>query len=113
MRKSSRLLFTVLLAVCTSLHAQGPTEARPLLVGDWPDPTICKDGADYYMTHSSGPYRPALLIWHSRDLQTWTPLGHALRKQEGNVWVSELTKHDGRFLIYYSANSQTSTPPAR
>jgi beta-xylosidase len=96
----------IALAFAAVAHAQGPTEARPLLVGDWPDPTICKDGADYYMTHSSGPYRPALLIWHSRDLQTWTPLGHALSKQEGNVWVSELTKHDGRFLIYYSANNQ-------
>jgi beta-xylosidase len=106
----------IALAFAAAANAQGPTEARPLLVGDWPDPTICKDGADYYMTHSSGPYRPALLIWHSRDLQTWTPLGHALRKQEGNVWVSELTKHDGRFLIYYSANNQihllTAASPA-
>jgi beta-xylosidase len=101
-----RLSLAVVLAIGGALHAQGPTEARPLLVGDWPDPTICKDGADYYMTHSSGPFRPALLIWRSRDLQTWTPLGHALPEQEGNVWVSELTKHDGRFLIYYSANNQ-------
>lgn len=86
--------------------APGPTEARPLLVGDWADPTICKDGSDYYLTHSSGPFRPAALIWHSRDLQIWTPLVHAVNEQEGDLWVSELTKHDGRFHLYYSANRQ-------
>jgi beta-xylosidase len=86
--------------------AQGPTAARPLLVGDWPDPTICRDGGDYYLTHSSGPFRPAALIWHSRDLRTWTPLTHAVARQEGNVWVSELTRHGGEFCLYYSANNQ-------
>lgn len=98
------VLMHLALAACS--FAQEPTEARPLLVGDWPDPTICKDGEDYFMTHSSGPYRPSLLVWHSRDLQTWTPLGYALQKQEGNVWVSEITKHEGRWLIYYSAQNQ-------
>jgi beta-xylosidase len=47
----------ITLAFAAVAHAQGPTEARPLLVGDWPDPTICKDGADYYMTHRSGSTR--------------------------------------------------------
>ncbi len=81
----------------------GSTEARPLFVGDWPDPTILKDGADYYMTHTSGLYRPALLVWHSTDLRRWTPLGHAVQRQAGSIWAPELVKHNGRYFLYYPA----------
>jgi beta-xylosidase len=28
-------------------------QAKPLLIGNWADPSILKDGNDYYMTHSS------------------------------------------------------------
>src|SRR5450631_2499018 len=41
---------------------------NPILAGDYPDPSILKDGSDYYMTHSSFDASPGLLIWHSRDL---------------------------------------------
>ncbi|MFM6852464.1 MAG: family 43 glycosylhydrolase, partial [Sphingopyxis sp.] len=51
---------------------------NPILAGDWPDPTILKDGDDYYMTHSSFDASPGLLIWHSRDLVNWLPIVNAL-----------------------------------
>lgn len=41
---------------------------NPVLAGDYPDPSVLKDGDDYYMTHSSFDSAPGLLIWHSRDL---------------------------------------------
>lgn len=41
---------------------------NPVLAGDYPDPSVLKDGDDYYMTHSSFDAAPGLLIWHSRDL---------------------------------------------
>ena len=34
------------------------TQAKPLLIGNWADPSILKDGDDYYMTHSSFEYQP-------------------------------------------------------
>jgi xylan 1,4-beta-xylosidase len=37
---------------------------HPLFPGDYPDPSILKDGADYWLTHSSFNYGPGLLIWH-------------------------------------------------
>ena len=41
----------------------------PLAVikGDYADPTILRDGDDYYMTHSPFFYKPGFLIWHSTD----------------------------------------------
>lgn len=76
------------------------TFLNPILAGDYPDPSILKDGADYYMTHSSFDASPGLLIWHSRDLVNWAPLGPALVSPLGTVFAVDLVKHEGRYYIY-------------
>lgn len=73
---------------------------NPILPGDYPDPSVLKDGDDYYMTHSSFDSAPGLLIWHSRDLVNWRPLGPALSKPLGTVFAVDIAKHDGRYFIY-------------
>lgn len=73
---------------------------NPVLSGDYPDPSVLKDGDDYYMTHSSFDSAPGLLIWHSRDLVNWRPLGPALAKPLGTVFAVDIAKHDGRYFIY-------------
>nr|WP_231708514.1 family 43 glycosylhydrolase [Sphingomonas populi] len=56
---------------------------NPILSGDYPDPSVLKDDDDYYMTHSSFDASPGLLIWHSRDLVNWRPIGPALTQSLG------------------------------
>jgi xylan 1,4-beta-xylosidase len=73
---------------------------NPVFAGDHPDPTILKDGDDYYMTFTSFESAPALTIWHSRDLVNWSPLGPALMHPPGNVFAVDLCKHNGRYFIY-------------
>ena len=80
------------------------TFRNPIVSGDHADPTILKDGADYYMTFSSFLACPGVIIWHSRDLVNWAPIGPALLKPMGAVWAMDLIKHDGRFYIYLPAN---------
>ncbi len=36
---------------------------NPVFAGDYPDPSILRDGDTYYMVHSSFEYYPGLLIW--------------------------------------------------
>jgi xylan 1,4-beta-xylosidase len=79
------------------------TFLNPIVPGDRPDPTILKDGDDYYMTFSSFLSYPGAVIWHSRDLVNWTPIGAALTKPIGSVWAMDLVKHDGRYYIYIPA----------
>ena len=79
------------------------TLLNPILAGDRPDPTILKDGDDYYMTFSSFNSYPGIVLWHSRDLVNWRPIGPALRKNIGTVWALDLCKHDGRYYIYIPA----------
>ncbi|NRF71702.1 family 43 glycosylhydrolase [Aquincola sp. S2] len=76
------------------------TYLNPIVPGDHPDPTILKDGADYYMTFSSFQSTPGAVIWHSRDLVNWTPITAALLKPIGTVWAMDLVKHGGRYFLY-------------
>jgi beta-xylosidase len=73
---------------------------NPILAGDHPDPSIVKDGDDYFLTVSSFDAYPGLMIWRSRDLVNWRPIGPALQRNIGSVWAPELLKHQGRFYIY-------------
>lgn len=82
------------------------TYLNPIVAGDHPDPTLLKDGDDYYMTFSSFDAYPGLVIWHSTDLVNWTPLAPALRKPVGTVWAVDLCKHDGRYFIYLPTLAQ-------
>ncbi|MEJ1096443.1 MULTISPECIES: family 43 glycosylhydrolase [unclassified Pseudoxanthomonas] len=80
------------------------TFLNPIIAGDHPDPTILKDGDDYYMTFSSFYSYPGLVIWHSTDLVNWAPVGAALRKELGVIWAVDLCKHGDRYFIYLPAN---------
>ena len=73
---------------------------NPIMTGDHPDPTILRDGDDYYMTFSGFKSDPALIIWHSRDLVNWTPLKPALTRPIGSVFAVDLCKYNGRYYIY-------------
>lgn len=79
------------------------TFLNPVLAGDHADPSVLKVGADYYMVHSSFESVPGLVIWHSRDLVNWEPVGPALNRYIGNVWAPDLIEHKGRFYIYFPA----------
>lgn len=76
------------------------TFLNPIMAGAYSDPSILKDGADYYMTFSTFEADPGLLIWHSRDLVNWRPFTTALSDPLGSVFAVDLVKHDGRYFIY-------------
>ncbi|HEX9786175.1 MAG TPA: family 43 glycosylhydrolase [Opitutaceae bacterium] len=79
------------------------TYLNPIIAGDHPDPSILKDGRDYYMVFSTFESYPGLVLWHSRDLVNWQPIGPTLFKNVGPVWAPDLVKHEGRYYIYFPA----------
>ena len=79
---------------------------NPIFGGDFPDPSILRDGDDYYVVHSSFEYYPGLLIWHSKDLINWKPVTHALHKYIGSVWAPDLIKYKNKYYIYFPANNK-------
>lgn len=79
------------------------TFLNPVFAGDHPDPSLLRDGDDYYVTFSSFDAYPGIVIWHSPDLVNWTPVTAALRTPVGSVWAPELAKHGDRYFCYIPA----------
>ncbi|PTT79072.1 xylan 1,4-beta-xylosidase [Pelomonas sp. HMWF004] len=85
------------------------TYLNPIVAGDHADPTVLKDGVDYYMTFSSFQSYPGAIIWHSQDLVNWTPITAALTQPIGTVWAMDLIKHQGRYFIYIPVLQEAGT----
>ncbi|MGI6114918.1 family 43 glycosylhydrolase [Luoshenia tenuis] len=68
------------------------TYLNPLLHGEYPDPSILKDGKDYYMVNCSQP-----MLWHSQDLLHWEPVCMLPYPMGG---AADLCKIDDTYLIY-------------
>lgn len=77
---------------------------KVIISGDYADPSIIRDGNDYYMTHSPFYYAPGFLIWHSQDLVNWEPICHALVSWKGSAMAPDLVKYKDKYYIYYPAD---------
>lgn len=82
---------------------------NPVLPGFYPDPSVTRVGADYYMATSSFEYVPGLPVFHSKDLIHWQQIGHALtrasqidlsgRRSSEGIYAPTLRHHEGVFYI--------------
>ena len=99
-----RLLTAILVTVTACAPKAAPIKTC-IFPGDYPDPTILRDGKDFYMTHSSFTYFPALLIWHSTDLVHWEPIARAVEDGNYSIFAPDLCKVDGKYYIYYPTST--------
>ena len=83
--KRTHFFLYLLLAIIPEFAFSQSLYKNPILGGDYPDPTILRDGDDYYMTHSAFDYQPGLTVFHSKDLVNWTPVSYALKEYLGSV----------------------------
>src|SRR5688572_7660803 len=79
------------------------TFLNPVLAGDYADPTVLRDGDEYFMTNTSHDASPGIVLWRSPDLVNWAPIGPILFKPIGSVWAMDLIKHGGRYFLYIPA----------
>ncbi len=124
-------LFFALVACCGFTRAGHGTDAKsheerryradtgrgfyvnPVMCGNYGDPTVMRDGEDYYMTHSSFTDIPGLTVWHSRDLVNWEPIAHALNKFVGSVWAPDMVRHKDTYYIYFPASGSNYVVTAK
>jgi xylan 1,4-beta-xylosidase len=92
------------------LAPAGPDDYHnPIIAGFYPDPTIVRAGDDFYAAMSSFAYFPGVPIFHSRDLVSWTQIGHVLdRPSQLNldsagvsrgIFAPSLSYHDSTFYM--------------
>lgn len=82
---------------------------NPIIAGFYPDPSVCRVGADYYLVTSSFEYYPGVPLFHSRDLVHWEQLGHCLSRasqlsltgarSSGGIWAPTIRHEGGRFYM--------------
>ncbi|KAF3401400.1 Non-reducing end alpha-L-arabinofuranosidase BoGH43B [Talaromyces pinophilus] len=86
---------------------------KPIFGGFNPDPSIIRVGEDFFCATSSFEYFPGVPIHHSKDLNQWTLIGHALTRKSqihiagpepgGGVWAPTLRYHAGVFYLTTSS----------
>lgn len=102
------LLYTVLALLLLSACDKQPQilVKRVIFPGDYPDPSIVRDGNDFYMTSSSMTYYPGLLVWHSTDLRNWEPISFGVTaEQDYSIFAPDICKVGGKFYIYYPTSA--------
>ena len=93
----------------TSARPRPGEYANPILPGFYPDPSVIRVGADYYLVNSTFSYFPGLPVFHSRDLVHWTQIANAIdrpgqidltaRKLSEGLFAPSLHHANGRFYI--------------
>lgn len=83
---------------------------NPVISGFFPDPSIVRNGEDYYLVNSTFQYFPAIVISHSRDLVNWEIIGHAITNNEfldlsniddsHGIWAPDISFHNGIYYIF-------------
>ncbi len=90
--------------------AAGPGQFRnPVLQGFYPDPSVVRVGADYYLVTSTFGWFPGIPVFHSRDLVHWTQIGNAIDRPDqldfgrhglvNGVFAPAIEHRDGVFYI--------------
>jgi xylan 1,4-beta-xylosidase len=94
--------------------AESVSDARlrlpnPLIPGFHPDPSVVQVGDDYYLATSTFEFLPGIPIHHSRDLVSWTLIGHVATRANqlqmhgvptgGGVWAPTIRFRDGLFYV--------------
>ena len=82
---------------------------NPILAGFFPDPSIVRVGEDYYLVNSTFAWFPGIPVHHSRDLVSWTLIGHVLDRPEQfdldgleisqGVFAPTIRFHEGTFYV--------------
>lgn len=58
---------------------------NPILTGFNPDPSLCRQGEDYYIATSTFEWFPGVRIYHSRDLKNWSLVSTPLDRVSGQT----------------------------
>src|SRR3954454_13862953 len=99
-----------LLAWASIAFAGDCSYRNPVLLGDFPDPSIIRVGQDYYATATETGWAPIFSIAHSADLTHWRVVGAVFDDPPAwsvsNYWAPELVHYRDKFYVYYTARKK-------
>ncbi|MBK7806375.1 MAG: glycoside hydrolase family 43 protein [Saprospiraceae bacterium] len=74
----SYFIFVLICFFGLNIQAQNTTFTNPILKGFYPDPSIVRVAADYYLINSTFSYFPGIPVMHSKDLKNWKQIGNVI-----------------------------------
>lgn len=83
------LLLTLCVVFGHAISAQTTTIVNPILTGFYPDPSVVKAGADYYLVNSTFSYFPGIPVFHSKDLKNWKQIGNVIDRPSQMDFMGE------------------------
>jgi alpha-N-arabinofuranosidase len=107
--------FLVTILSCALVKSQETVYKNPVIPGFYPDPSICRNGDDYYLVTSTFQYFPGVPVFHSNDLVNWKQIGHCLTRKtqlpldnsrsSGGIYAPTIRYHNG---IYYMVTTNVT-----
>jgi len=102
--KTVCLALLIMCCLTSFVSAQSISLINPILTGFYPDPSVVKVGADYYLINSTFAYFPGLPVFHSKDLKNWKQVGNVIsRPSQMNFMGHRMTR--GLFAPAISYNN--------
>lgn len=87
------------------------TYLNPVYPHSFPDPFVLKFRGEYFAYCTDfAPDGKVFNVLRSRNLVDWLPVGGAMNPLASNppfYWAPEITYHNGKFYLYYSAGNET------
>jgi xylan 1,4-beta-xylosidase len=116
MRRLAAMVACNLVAACclAAAPARAADFVNPVIPGDHADPSVVRDGSDFYAVTTSGQWAPAFALFHSTDLVSWQQVGSVLGTapawSNGNYWAPEIISDGGSTRVYYAASRRGGKP---
>jgi len=85
----SYFIFALIYFFGLNIQAQTTTFTNPILKGFYPDPSIVRVGADYYLINSTFSYFPGIPVMHSKDLKNWKQIGNVIDRPSQMDFMGE------------------------
>ena len=83
MSRISQFIVPLFLLLSVSLLGQKKNIfSNPVLSGFYPDPSICRVGAGYYLVNSTFSYYPGIPVFYSKDLVHWKHISDVMNRPE-------------------------------
>lgn len=101
------LLFLALLCPVFFTPLRAQHQVKPVIAGDFADPSIIKVGSNYYAVGTSSEWAPHFPVYLSTNLKNWKQEGYIFDKAPawtaGSFWAPEYYKIGNTYYVYYTA----------
>lgn len=97
--------------LCTLYSSLSAQSIKPVIPGDFADPSVIRKGDQYFAVGTSSEWAPHFPIFASADLKNWKQSGYLFSKApewaSTSFWAPEYFYHNDTYFIYYTARRKT------